>query len=129
MNSNSDGDLGKIIKQRRASIPLTLFELSTRSGVSQSHLGRVERGERFPSAHVLRKIAKPLGFDEDELLAGFLSELPLHEGELTDGQFHNRRLDPLVTQALACEPVEVQRATIGILSLLRSLNRSSRENK
>lgn len=131
VDSNSDGDLGKIIKQRRASIPLTLFELGTRSGVSQSHLGRIERGERFPSAHVLRKIAKPLGCDEDELfmLAGFLSELPLHEGKLTDGQFHNRRLDPLVAQALACEPVEVQRATIGILSLLRSFNRSSRENK
>lgn len=68
-------NLGKIIKQQRLMIPMTLGELSAVSGVSSSHLGRIKRGERFPSAHILRKIAKPLGFDEAELLtyAGFLS--------------------------------------------------------
>ncbi len=61
------------------------------------------------------------------MLVGFLSNLPSQDHQLTDGQFHNRRLDPLVAQALACEPIEVQRATIGILSLLRSLlGRNSR---
>ena len=71
----TDSNLGRILKQQRIAIPLTLQELATTSGVSSSHLGRIERGERFPSAHILRKIAKPLGFDEDELftLAGFLS--------------------------------------------------------
>jgi len=39
------------------------------SGVSSSHLRRIERGERFPSAAILRKIAKPLGFSESELLS------------------------------------------------------------
>jgi len=44
------------------------------AGVSASHLGRIERGERFPSGSVLRRIAGPLGFEEDELftLAGYL---------------------------------------------------------
>ena len=71
----SNSDLGKIIKQQRIKVPLTLQELAAESRVSSSHLGRIERGERFPSARILRKIAKPLGFDEDELftLAGFLS--------------------------------------------------------
>ena len=73
--SYNNNDLGKILKQQRITVPLTLQELAAESGVSSSHLGRIERGERFPSARILRKIAKPLGFDEDELftLAGFLS--------------------------------------------------------
>ena len=103
--SNSSADLGKILKQQRITIPLTLQELAAESGVSSSHLGRIERSERFPSARILRKIAKPLGFDEDELftLAGFLS--PQKSG-------------------VAEEPPEVQRSVIGILSLLKSLAKS-----
>jgi transcriptional regulator with XRE-family HTH domain len=70
-----NNDLGKILKQRRVMVPLTLRELAVTSGVSSSHLGRIERGERFPSAHILRRIAKPLGCEETELLtlAGYLS--------------------------------------------------------
>ena len=77
-NKNSM-NLGRILKQQRLMIPLTLAKLATISGISSSHLGRIERGERFPSAHILRKMAKPLGFEEDELftLAGYLSpQLP-----------------------------------------------------
>jgi len=68
-------NLGRILRQRRIAILLTLHELAAASGVSAAHLGRIETGERFPSARILRKIAKPLGFDEGELftLAGFLS--------------------------------------------------------
>ena len=55
-------DLGKVlgatIKQQRVMIPLTLWELDELSGVSMSHLARIERGERFPSARILRKIAE-----------------------------------------------------------------------
>jgi transcriptional regulator with XRE-family HTH domain len=71
-------DLGKIIKQRRLMIPLTLNELSTKSGVSMSHLARIERGERFPSAHALKKLASPLQFIDSELftLAGYLGAEP-----------------------------------------------------
>ena len=91
-----DNNLGRILKQQRITVPLTLQELATVSGVSSSHLGRIERGERFPSAHILRKIAKPLGFDEDELftLAGFLS--PQTPGVAEDGRsvYSSRHLDP-----------------------------------
>lgn len=65
-NSN---DLGKILKQRRVTIPLTLWELARASGVSASHLSRIERGKRFPSARILQKFAKPLGFREEELFS------------------------------------------------------------
>ncbi len=110
-------DLGKILKQKRAMIPLTLQQLATRSGVSASHLGRIERGERFPSAHILGKIAKPLDLGESELftLAGYL---PSSEGE---SETPIRKLDPYVASVLASEPVEVQRTVIAILTILKSI--------
>ena len=125
MNDNSNSELGKIIKQQRITIPLTLQELTAKSGVSSSHLGRIERGERFPSAHVLRKIARPLGFEEDELLtlAGYLSPQPRRIAEESPG-YSGGRVDPYVARVLAQEPVDVQRAVIGILAILKSLAKS-----
>jgi len=121
--SYNNNDLGKIIKQQRITVPLTLQELAAESGVSSSHLGRIERGERFPSARILRKIAKPLGFGEDELftLAGFLSPQPSGVAEESGMRYTSRQLDPYVIRMLAEEPPEVQRAVIGILSLLKSV--------
>ncbi len=118
-------DLGKILKQQRINTPLTLQELAAESGVSSSHLGRIERGERFPSARILRKIAKPLGFNEDELftLAGFLSPQTSGVAEENITRYNSRQLDPYVARMLAEEPPEIQRAVIGILSLLKSVAR------
>ena len=121
----NNNDLGKIIKQQRITVPLTLQELAAASGVSSSHLGRIERGERFPSARILRRIAKPLGFDEDELftLAGFLSPQASGVAEEHSPSYATRQLDPYVAKMLAEETVEVQRSVIGILSLLKSVAR------
>jgi transcriptional regulator with XRE-family HTH domain len=118
-----NSELGRILKQQRVTMPLTLQELAAESGVSSSHLGRIERGERYPSARILRKIARPLGFDEDELftLAGFLSPQPAGVAEDAGKRYNSRQLDPYVSKMLAEEPVEVQRAVIGILSLLKSV--------
>ncbi len=119
----NETNLGRILKQQRIAMPLTLQELAAASGVSSSHLGRIERGERFPSAHILRKIAKPLGFDEDELftLAGFLSpRTPGIAEEKTSG-YGDRHLDPYVAKVLGEEPIEIQRAVIGILTMLKSI--------
>ncbi len=126
MESSDENHLGGIIKQQRISLPLTLQELAARAGVSASHLGRIERGERFPSAHILRKIAKPLTFEEDELftLAGYLSPQSPKIAEKSPG-YGGERLDPYVARVLAQEPVEVQRAVIGILSILKSLAKST----
>jgi len=120
----SNNNLGKILRQQRVTIPLTLQELAAMSGVSASHLGRIEKGKRFPSASVLRKIAKPLGFSDNELftLAGYLAPEPPMISEESPG-YIGGRLDPYVARMLAQEPVEVQQATIGILSILKSLAR------
>jgi len=118
--------LGRIIKQQRLMIPLTLRQLAAISGISSSHLGRIERGERFPSASILRKLAKPLGFEESELfsLAGYLSPRPTGIGEENAG-YRVGQLDPFVSKMLSQEPIEVQRTVIGILSILKSIAKAT----
>jgi transcriptional regulator with XRE-family HTH domain len=71
---NETENLGVIVKRQRKRLGLTLVDLSKKSGVSVSHLGRIENAQRYPSTSVLRKIAKPLSLDEKELfnLAGYL---------------------------------------------------------
>ena len=119
---NNSNNLGKIIKQQRILTQLTLGELADKSGVSSSHLGRVEVGERFPSGRILQKIAGPLGFDEGELfaLAGYLSPQPSKSAGMM-GEDSAKRLDPIVANMLRQESIEVQRAVIGLLTMLKSI--------
>ena len=118
---NKRNGLGKVLKQRRAMASMTLQELARGSGVSATHLGRIEKGERFPSARILRRIAKPLGFEESELFseAGFLSSRPAVAG--SEEEHNVGHLDPYVARILSQESVEVQRTVIGILSILKSI--------
>jgi len=120
MTLDSRNDLAGILRQQRVMRNLTLKQLSEMSGVSSSHLGRIERGERFPSAHTLRKIAKPLGLGEGELfsIAGYLSPQP---SATVESEAQLGRLDPYVAMVLSREPVELQRAVVGILSVLKSV--------
>ncbi len=103
-------------------LPLTLRELAKACGVSVSHLARIESGGRFPSARVLRQIAKPLGFTEQELLvlAGYISPNPSMLQEEHE-EYAVGRLDMRVAKVLAQEPPEVQRAVIKMLPVLRSI--------
>jgi transcriptional regulator with XRE-family HTH domain len=120
-------NLGKILKQQRHAVNLTLHELSAASGVSPSHLGRIEKGDRFPSADILQRVARPLGFSEEEVftLAGYLSPHIAMEEEKTPAVTKSKsELDPYVARVLAQEPVEVQRAVVGILGILKSLSSS-----
>jgi len=89
---NGNENLGKILKQRRIMMSLTLHKLASKSGVSPSYLGRVERGDRFPSARILRKLATPLGFTESELFA-FADYLSTQFAE-NRNEAHLGNLDP-----------------------------------
>lgn len=126
MTQQRQNNFGELVRQRRVIQSLTLQELSTKSGVSASHLGRIERGERFPSGSILRKLAGPLGFEEGELftLAGYLSAQSPSMAE-SHPDYGLRELDPYVARILAQEPVDVQRTVIGILSILKSIAGSS----
>jgi len=131
MGNIDRNDLGKVlgtaIKRQRVMIPLTLWELANLSGVSTSHLARIERGERFPSARVLRKIAKPLGLDENELfmLAGYFSRGAHSEAKESYESYYYEGLDPYVAKVLAQESTETQRTVIGILNILKSISRNT----
>ena len=119
--ASNRNEFGKTLKQRRLMIPLTLRELAARSGVSASHLARVERGERFPSGHILRKIAKPLGLDESLLMtiAGYLPPESREEHHI------HRGLDPYVAKVLSEEPVHVQRTVVSLLAIVKSIAKAS----
>ncbi len=121
MTTDNTNDLGKILRQRRVMIALTLKELAAASGLSATHIGRIETGRRFPSAGILNNVAKPLGFEESELftLANYLSPQPPTASEVTEDNIG--RLDPYVARVLSQESVEVQRTVIGILSVLKSI--------
>ena len=112
-----NADLSKMLKQRRLMAELTLRQLAASSGVSSSHLGRIERGERFPSGYILRKIAKALELDESQLLmlAGYLSPQPSNE-DYSFGQ-----LDPYVAKVLSEEPVHIQQAVISLLTIVKAI--------
>ena len=121
-------DFGKLLKQYRVAADLTLQELSDKAGVSPSHLGRIENSQRFPSGHILQRIAGPLGLSEDEIFvkAGYLSPLsPRAVGvaEKAAGYGAAGRLDPYVAEVLGQEPVEVQRSVVGILNMLKNIAR------
>jgi len=112
-------ELNKMLRQQRVMMSLTLAELAERSGVSSSHLGRIERGERFPSGRTLRKLAKPLGFEETELftLANYLSpQISTVADSLNGG-----RLDPYVAKVLSEESLEMQRTVVTVLNILKSM--------
>jgi transcriptional regulator with XRE-family HTH domain len=117
-------NLGKILKQQRLAANLTLYDLSAASGVSPSHLGRIEKGARFPSADILQRIAKPLKFSEEELftLAGYLSPHVDEEKYMPSAKTAHNQLDPYVARVLGQEPIEVQRAVVGILTILKSIS-------
>ncbi len=65
---SSKVNIGKIIKEQRKRIPLSLNQFAKLSGVSVAHLGRIEQGLRQPSTRTLQKISRHLGFDLYELL-------------------------------------------------------------
>jgi len=68
-------NIGETLRASRRARGLTIAQLSEASGVSKSHLKRIEGGDARLSAGVLLALAKPLGCTEMELLklAGYLS--------------------------------------------------------
>lgn len=115
--SIDDQDIGSIVRQLRLRADISRVQLGAASGVSTSHLTRIENGQCFPSAKVLRKIAPHLHVGEVELLssAGYVSAAQYN----MLGNPGSTKLDPYVVALLSQEPVEVQRAVISILSMLK----------
>ena len=127
MIDNKMTNFGEMLRLQRATMRLTLQQLASKAKVSPSYLGRIEKGTRFPSARILKRIAKPLGYDEDQLftLAGYLSAAPSSTAVKNAVHASGGQLDPYVSKILAQEPIETQHAVIGILSILKSISRGT----
>ncbi len=123
MMNNGSSHIGTMLKSRRLVMAQTLSELATASAVSASHIGRIERGERFPSASVLRRVAKPLGLSEVELftVAGYFTATPSDTSQSTTSDITGN-LDGYVASVLAAEPVSKQCAIIGIFNILKAIS-------
>lgn len=60
-------NLGLYIKEERKRQKLSQEELGYRSGVSRSHVGCVERGEKKPGIDMIKKLSKGLGIKYEDL--------------------------------------------------------------
>ena len=102
----------------RHRLGLTLKDVAEKSGGSISHLSRIEKAERYPSANILRKLAEPLNLDKRELfnIAGYM---PVEQSKETDLLKHKslKEQDILINQATA----DLNR----IKSIVRELHRKS----
>ena len=59
--------LGRIIRDRRLRLRLTLRELAERSGISMQYLSELERGLKDPSSEMVAAVAGALGTTVGEL--------------------------------------------------------------
>lgn len=69
-------DFGRYLKNLRKEKKLTIRQLELYSKVSNAYISQMERGDRgVPSPDILKKLAKPLGVEYEELMqnAGHLS--------------------------------------------------------
>ncbi|GLO65006.1 helix-turn-helix domain-containing protein [Oceanobacillus kimchii] len=78
--------IGRFIKKYRQEKEMSLRALSEITGISFSHVSKIERGEHTPSKETISIIANKLDLDENELL-------------IMSGYTPNNGLDELYTSA------------------------------
>lgn len=61
-------NIGEYIKQLRNERKLSINQLSIYSGVSASHISRIERGLREPSPEILSKLSVTLKISHEDLM-------------------------------------------------------------
>ncbi len=72
-------DISQRLKDVRTAKDISVYRLSQLSGVSETHIRDLERGDKNPSLDTLHRLAVPLGYSLPELLnetgrASYLSE-------------------------------------------------------
>ena len=79
-------DISKRLKDIRKAKDISVYKLSQLSGVSETHIRDLERGDKNPSLDTLSKIVAPLGISLSELLneSGSISYLSEKEKTLVD---------------------------------------------
>ena len=78
MNANTMApDIGRIVKEARKSLGLTLERLSERTGVSKSMLSAIERGATNPTFSIVWSLKQALGIDLGMLEGDIGSDEPI----------------------------------------------------
>ena len=72
-------DISQRLKNVRTAKNISVYKLSQLSGVSETHIRDLERGDKNPSLDTLYKLSEPLGYSLPEFLnengnASYLSE-------------------------------------------------------
>jgi transcriptional regulator with XRE-family HTH domain len=60
--------IGKNLRARRVERFMSQAELADASGISEAHVGRIERNEVEPHLSTIRKLAKALNVEPSELV-------------------------------------------------------------
>ena len=61
-------DIAERLKKARIANNMTVYKLSQISGISETHIRDLERGDRNPSFDTLSRLAKPLRLSMSELI-------------------------------------------------------------
>jgi transcriptional regulator with XRE-family HTH domain len=62
--------IGKNLRAKRVEKFMSQAELAEESGLSEAHVGRIERDEVEPHLSTIRKLAQALGVEPQELAKG-----------------------------------------------------------
>lgn len=62
-------DIAERLKSVRTSKNISVYKLSQLSGVSETHIRDLERGDRNPSFDTLSRLMKPMGLSLSELVS------------------------------------------------------------
>lgn len=62
-------DIAERLKSVRTAKNISVYKLSQLSGVSETHIRDLERGDRNPSIDTLSRLAKPMGLSLSELFS------------------------------------------------------------
>jgi|GEM_PF-1891973 len=77
--------MGRVIRRERQERRLTLKEVADKASLSVVYVGEVERGQKYPSATVLEKLAEALALSIADLLELVAEEIRAgYEPEITN---------------------------------------------
>jgi transcriptional regulator with XRE-family HTH domain len=118
----NDNKVGEYLKSLRQGMGISQNKLADISGITVSHICRMEKGNRIPSGAMVVKLASALGLVEKELLA-----MAGHTGEPITAESTKlllEAIDPSVVEALEQETPDIQRRIIHILLQMKETART-----
>ena len=116
MTSNNDNDkvltaFGEFVKAQRQLAQVSLRNLAKMSGVSDSYLSQIERGNYRPSPQVVKALAQAFGLKPEQLytMLGFMDEAEGASANVEQAIQLDPRLEPAQKEAL----IRVYRSFLG----------------